>query len=687
MTPQTHDLRSDRVTLIYRHYERLYRLAMLVAGNTATATALVQSAFRQLPAETEIAADTETQLIRALLDQRPLRRSRWKLALPDITYITLDRAQVTALLRLLAARSPAERLVVGLAYINGSAPSEIAALIGGALGKQTPAEVLELFRVGAARALGLVPPHADQAMLGRLDRLASGELADEAALELRRDLIAQPELRELRDGMLAARELLPRSIPALFAVAPPPALVGKLLELVQNGRAPRLPQISARRAQVLLAVAVLGLAAAIILLPSLANRLNAPAAARTQTIPQLLDSAIHRFDRAPLQSGVVHEQYRIDSGQRGAYLVERWYDYAAPNRLAIDVSREGRDGAKGQPLLQVASNGQNIVQLRYNRNRRFGEQSADVQISPAEARQLIPLLRGMPRSTPDTRFEEGPNDPSSLFLAQARASNTTSLGQVTILGRPAFLLTYETSQPPLEATPSAGQPVRVLLTIDADTKTLLDIAVVPAGEAESTASHPLRAQQFEVLAQAPDTQFTLPSGPDVEQRFGMSSVHFPFIESSAILSIDDAAQQNPNRLLAPLQLPDAHMRALAIRNGRGDAGDDIVLLYEGEFQNVIVLQNFAPGANQALGEEQTAGVYRYRLLNGANDGEGLVAMVYRPEAPDQPFGLILNDDIATPTERQATLQALIASLTPIDDQSLPVLRQNFQSPSPAAGGI
>ena len=48
--------------------------------------------------------------------------------------------------------------------------------------------------------------------------------------------------------------------------------------------------------------------------------------------------------------------------------------------------------------------------------------------------------------------------------------------------------------------------------------------------------------------------------------------------------------------------------------------------------------------------------------------------------------MILNDDYATSEEREATLQSLIASLTPVDTQSLPTLRRNFAASGMAAGG-
>ncbi len=684
MIPSTSDVRSDRATLIYRHYERLYRLAVLVAGDTAIAATLVQSAYRKLPADIDSATDTEAFLIRALLDRRLLRKSRWTLAPPDLTHTTLDHAEVTALFRALAALPPAARLAIGLEYINGSSPAEIDTLVGPALGEQDPADVLARFRIAAARAIGLAPADADGPTLARLDRLGTGQLTEDEVLALRRDLIAQPELRDLRDGMIAVRELLPRAIPTLFAVLPPPALVDHLVKLVQSDRPARLPQMTTRRAQALLAFGVLALAAAIILLPSLLAPINTPTAVRAPTVPELLDNAIHRFDRAPLQHGVLHEQYQVQGQGRAPYLIERWYDYAAPNRLAISVSQVNRNGP---PIFQVGTDGQSLIQLRYSRNRRYGEQPLDVQVSADEAQRLVPLLRGLPHSTAFARPNADLTDPGPLFLAQARAASAAYLGRTNMLGRSAFLLTYETDQLPAYGSRTAErQSVRVLLTIDAETYTLLDVAVVAAGEAESTASHPVRAQQFEVLTEAPDTRFTLPRGRDVGKRTGMASVRFPFIDNNLLVSLDDAAERMPDQLFAPLTLPDEHMRGLAVRNNRSDTDGDVMLIYEGEFQNVIVLPSIDPNANQNVGEEQVAGAFRYRLIAGSDVAGGLAAMVYRPEAPTKPLGLILNDDFATLAERETTLRSMIESLTPINEQSLPLLRRNFQSPSAAAGG-
>ena len=116
----------DRSALVYRYHERLYRLALLTAGNADTAAVLLQRAYRELPAA---AIDDETLLLRALLPKRP-PRWRWSAGDGDLVRSTLDRAQADALLHALARLAPAERLAIGLAYLSGSAPDEIVAQLG-----------------------------------------------------------------------------------------------------------------------------------------------------------------------------------------------------------------------------------------------------------------------------------------------------------------------------------------------------------------------------------------------------------------------------------------------------------------------------------------------------------------------------------------------------------------------------
>jgi hypothetical protein len=679
MTNST-DASPDRGALVYRYHERLYRLALLTTGNADTAGASLQRAYRELPATS---ADHEALLIRALLPNRPPRqRWRWNAGQGDLARSTLDRASADALLLALARLAPAERLAIGLAYLSGCAPGEIEAQIGQLPSGSAPADLLARFRAEAARALDRVPEEADTETLRQLDRWLDGRLPEADSIALRRAALEQPAMRDLRDGMIATRELLPRALPALFAVAPPHALTARLLKIAQGRQRTIVPDLRARRAQGALALGVLLLTAAIILLPSLAARGGGAATGRAPDIDALIDSAIHRFDRPPLDAGVLHEQYLVADG-RAEYLIERWYDYAAPNRLAISVKREDRNGP---PLMQVTSDGTSLVQFRNLYGGPNGQRASDVQVSASEARAVLPLLRGQPTVASFGQERGAPGDLGPLYLAQARAAAASLLGTTTMLGRQAFLLTYRTEQPPALEPSDTAQPAQVVLAIDSETYALLDVSLIAEGAAESSARHPIQARLLEVLEDVPDEQFRLPTSAEVGQHSGITSVRFPFIADDQVISLEDAARRAPRALLAPRQLPDERMRGLAVAVDNRRDGQDVILVYEGEFQNLLVLPGSLSNDAPRRGQELSAGDFRYQLVRGRDFGSGLAAIVYRPDAPDEPLTMILNDEYATSEEREATLQRLIASLTPVDTQSLPALQRNFQAYDAAAGG-
>jgi hypothetical protein len=453
-----------------------------------------------------------------------------------------------------------------------------------------------------------------------------------------------------------------------------------MLRAVRGRQRARAPHVPARRAQALLALGVLALAAAIVLLPSLLAGRADTVAGQPPAARELVEAAIHRFDQPPLDRGVLHEQYRVERAGQPAHVIDRWYDYAAPHRLAITV-RE--DGERGRPRAQISSDGRSLVQLRFGRDGRRWGQAVDARVTEAEAQSVLPLLRGQPLASAFARDPSEPGDLGPLYLAQARAANASFLGQTTMLGRPAYLLTYRTSQLPDQPPwPEGGQPAQVVLTIDAQTYALLDVAVLPEGVAEGAARHPVQALQVELLESVPDDRFYLPSSPEVAQQDSVASVRFPYLQEELFLSLNDAARRSGS-LLAPQQLPDERMRGLAVAVSL-DAAAPVALLYEGEFQNLIVMPGSPEDGMPTEGEERSAGAFRYRIVEQAASG-GLVAFAYRPDTPEQRVMLILNDELSTDAERVATLEALIGSLTTVDTQTLPILRRNFHSPRAAAG--
>jgi hypothetical protein len=282
---------------------------------------------------------------------------------------------------------------------------------------------------------------------------------------------------------------------------------------------------------------------------------------------------------------------------------------------------------------------------------------------------------------------------SPLYLAQARAANSTFLGQTSLLGRPAYLLSYHSAQVPaaLGRRGPPEQAARVVLTVDAQTYALLDIAILADGAAESTARHPLQALVLDVSARGPETGFTLPPTAEVVQQADLQSVRVPTIPGTQSISLDDALRLAPNQLLVPQPLPDANMRGLALELDQRDPdaanSNQVILLYEGEFQSILMMPSrMFIDTRQTLGQEQVAGDFRYRILRNQGDfGPTTIAQVYRPATPDDATTLLLVDEYATTQERVATLQQLIASLTPLTEQTLPVLRPNFDRLDTAGG--
>jgi hypothetical protein len=140
-------------------------------------------------------------------------------------------------------------------------------------------------------------------------------------------------------------------------------------------------------------------------------------------------------------------------------------------------------------------------------------------------------------------------------------------------------------------------------------------------------------------------------------------------------------------LLAPQRLPSDAMRGLALPlpNDNGAAG--VVLIYEGEFQSVLLQpllnRQFDP---EPTSEEHVAGDFRYRLIDLNGDRRPtLGAVVYRPAVPDESVLVMLVDEYATAQEREIALGQLIASLTPVTEQTLPALQRNFYGSSAADG--
>jgi len=645
---------------VYRHADPLFRLALLVESDLAAAEGLVQRAFEWMGAGESC---PEVHLLRPLQERRAARPWRMSFGPADAARAGLTQEQAAGLTALLAGLTPSERLVLGLHTLRGHDAATIAELLPAL--PAPPQQTLSGFRCAAVPALGLLPPGADTALLPALDGWLDGLSSPEEALELRRAVLEEPRARAQRDALAAVRQKLAQALPALVPGGAPARLIDDLLSMDEQPHA--RPARSSRLTPALLGlvVAVLALAGAIVAVPAWMRGRQSSAAPAALDTAAILERAARRFEQAPLQQGVLHERLQLRNND-SAYTIERWYDYAAPHRVTVAVEIAGARGDRAA----VSSDGRSLIQYR---NWEGGD--LDLSVTPNQAARAAPLLRSFPNAAvvfgENWRTDIGP-----VYLGQARAAQVRSLGQTSYQGRPAYLLTYRGVP---AGTPSPdGRPGQVLLTIDMQTYSLLEVALVADGESESVAQHPLRAEVLEVLDEVPDSRFAQPAA-EVVSRSRLTSVYFPSLPPE--LSVDLEAAGRLGGLLVPQELPDPTMRGLVLRAQRDADHQDTVIYYEGEFSSLVLLpsQNvFTRDTLEPVGEERTVGAYRYRLLHDRN---GLPRTVTAEVSQGDQLGrrliAVLADSYATDAEREAKLEQVIASLTPLTPQNVAVLRERF----------
>lgn len=665
----------DRSVVVQRFGPLLFRLALLMTGDARQAVARVEHAYRALPS---VLIDPEAVLLRGLLPGRRTR-ARWQFSASpaDAARAGLRHAQAQALLALLARRTPVERLIIGAHLLAGHAPHEIAAQLGEAAPE--PGAVLRQFRLEAAGVLGLVPADADPAQMANIDRWLDAALADDDNRAIRRAVLEDGAARALRDGLMAARQTLAQVLAVLFAATPPEELTERLLDMFEQP-----PHATPQRrhwAPLALGGAVLLLVLAIMFRPVARPQAQTAASQASLSPAETLDAALHRFDRAPLERGVLHERYLVQRADQPSLVFERWYDYGTPQRLRMSV----RDADSTTAQFAVSTDGRARVQYRMAEPRTSNVPALDVQVSQQEAQAAMPLLRTL--FAPTSIFfsnERYRADVGWLYLAQARARGVTSLGQTMFLGRPALLLSYQTDHlPTTEAPEAAAETWRVVLTVDQETYALLDVTALRAGAAESTALRPWRAEVFEIVDSVTDEQFRLPHTRQVAVRQVLLSARAPWLPSAWFTSFEEAQQTRMEQLLVPANLPSESMRGVVVApEGRAE---DAVLLYESEFQTLVVLSQPRP-RNIALGPNaaQRAGDFRYRLVQGYSlSGAGVAAEVYRPGVDNRMLLVLLVDAIATEDEREATVERVIASLTPVTEQNLAIFKRHFAASTAA----
>ncbi|MEM8529547.1 MAG: hypothetical protein AAGF95_01815 [Chloroflexota bacterium] len=662
-------------SIVQRYHAQLYRLALLVFGDEVKAEESVERAFELIVSPP---SDPEATLYRSLLS-KSRRNPRWRRQATnnDANRAGIDLTQASALLDLLAQHTQSERLIIGMYYLRGLSTDAIATYLDTA----TPATVLSQFRIDAARALLSASDENDQT-LTLLDNWIEGALDEQQDIEARRLVIEDEHARTQRDALSEIRKLLAHAIPALFVAMPPPELTDYLHDLGESSKANHW-RWRPSRAQFGLVLGVFALVAAIIVSPSLIAQQPQTSAASSLSAMEIIDASIRRFENPPLQEGVLRHQYEVESNDNPDYLIERWYDYASPNRLKITVQKANGDD---ESTRVISTDGKTLVQYRYTGVFENDGPTIDVQSSEEEIQLAMPILRGMPTNS-SMFWAYDSSDMVPFYLRQARASDVHSLGTTTYAERPAFLLTYQSTSSPL---PSYSQnetiqdqpPVQVLLTIDIETYTLLDITLIGDGSTESAPSQIVRTTSIEVLEQVDDSEFLLTPTQNSITYEQLPSIQLPMALEDTF-TLEETKETFGDTLLVPQTLPEGALRGfIFLLEQYSESRVQVGLFYEGEFQNTIMWQYSEPydGFPEEFEdqEEHEIGPFRYRIAEYREYGDLInTVFVYHVDQPDNVFVVMLMDIYATEEERKAQIEQIIASLTFVTPENIQELQSQF----------
>ncbi|NOK61693.1 MAG: hypothetical protein GFH27_549313n101 [Chloroflexi bacterium AL-W] len=669
------DTREAYHSLVQRYHAQLYRLALIVVGDEAKAETSVEQAFATVVSDPH---DPEATLYRALLSNTQ-RSRRWRryATSADAARAGIDFTQASDLLDLLAQRTQSERLIIGMHYLRGLSTESIATY----LDTITPAHVLSQFRIDAARAL-LSVSHDDDQTLTTLDQWIEGRLDEQQDIEARRLVIEDEHARTQRDALTEIRALLAHAIPALFAAMPPPDLTEYLHDIGDSTGTTHL-RWRPSRAQLGLVLGVFALVIAIIVSPSLTAQQPQSTAAAPLSAVEIIDASIRRFENPPLQEGILYHRYEVDSDNNPGYVIERWYDYAAPNRLKVTVQEVDGDDESASI---ISTDGQTILQYRHTGVFENDGPTIDIRASEEEIQSIVPMLRGMPTNASNL-WHYTFSDIAPFYLKQARTNNVHSLGITIYAERPTFLLTYQTTSSLLPSynqnETTQDQPIQVLLSIDAETYTLLDVTLLGDGTTESAPSQILRTEHIEALDQVDESEFILAPAQDSITYERLPSVQLPVMATENTVTLEETWKGFGETLLVPQTLPEGTLRGFIFPLDEGsEGGTEAGLFYEGEFQNTIIWQSNQPYDSVPEefedAEEYRIGSFRYRITqyDGHKDLTS-VAIVYHIDQPDTMLMIMLMDIYATEAERQAQIAQIIASLTPVTPANIQELQSQF----------
>jgi hypothetical protein len=410
-----------------------------------------------------------------------------------------------------------------------------------------------------------------------------------------------------------------------------------------------------------------------------AERTGLLAAEASLSPDALVQAALDRFERAERGPGALYERYRmtVDGETR---TLERWYDPGAPERLRIEV-RNGGD----QLLYGLATDGTGRLQTRWAPP---GESApifgVDYRLDAAQIAQMMPTLRRQPDGL--HFFASIPVvNPEHFYLAQAYAAEVQDLGATTIGERPARLIGFASRQPlPYDDAfafdrradpPQQEQADQVILAIDPTTFALLEVRVLPQGEAAGAVVTPWRAEAIALRSGLAATDFQLAEVEFQRQRGAgrFISPRIGWVPDDVLIDLNRVVTASTLPLAFPP--PDRPSYGYALQSG-----PDAILVRESEHE-IFMIAVFPveaaplPGARQ---ETRQVGGLRYRMVYSDNVLDAASTSVAAlPLTNSAELLLYYQHAYALPAEREARIAELLTALEPLTRENVDVLAADF----------
>lgn len=631
----------------------LFTLAQIAVGDAESAAVLTADVLaRHLDQP-----DTDDELlVRTMVERLPEGWLSWPSETGPGEWLPLGvrREQADRLLSLLGEWEPTERIGLALYLLWDVRRDDLDSWLGTSgladrLGQRINSVGQSLGRITLSdtqvACADLAPDlvDADDPQIGR---------------SVRRHTLGCEACRQRVTGLRQTTQVLRRALNAFFRARPPARLPALIAEQRRQQQ-----QIPIKRWQ-------LGLASAIVVLLLLRSWGAAPEAssARPGATAQreaahadapLLDRALDRFGVDAPSTGVLHERIRFRSGDE-TLVLERWYDYTAPQRLRVTVRRPETT----VPILDLSTDGTSRIAYELDRSYRT---PSNAQIRDPDTRALMPLLRQLPYTggLGDTRIEQRHLD--LTLLAQARRNGATPLGTTIWQGRPAAIVSS-----------TADDGSRMILTVDQATASLLEARVMPD---RATAAEPRtvwQADLFEVVTRAELPRGLFELSP---RKNTLSKINPRQFMLSPLANLNMTTALAVTSLPLPRQLPEPSILAYVRSRDRGYSS--MLQIYESQWSSAaIVTPRQAEQAQQRTLDQRFAHG-RYALIEH-NLPDATAIEFSMSGAQDKRMRLYLWHGLFSTVERQSLARAMLDSLVLVDTKH-PLASSHTFLPSPGAG--